>query len=390
MRRILTLTAIILFSILFLSALPVQAQAKSTHVAVISVKNLDSSPQFDYLGGMIQGLLLYDFTRATGVSVIERSHIDTVINEQQLQSTGIINDPASATKVGKLLGVQFLVFCEYVVMGQEALVTVKIISVETGKVSVFTERGRTENIIHLLAEKSCDFLTGSKNSFRSETSDRSLISMKDKTPGSITLYSNIIRAEIFLDNEFAGYTKGNAEIPTELDKLKPGPHTVRVHLGRAWGVIDMPRIRFRDWEETVNVQPGKRHAIRDRTRDFNGQLYDLIQLNRIDINLTDDKISELKKPIEVSFPDRDGKKVSVTINIQPDIAKSVFTVKINYNGQTSTHSAPTEIQKDNRFVFKSGKIQCDIRIDTRRNPVSFTMYIERTDIWQGMFDEEKK
>jgi TolB-like protein len=389
MRRIITLTLFIIMSFIS-SALPSHAQQKNTHIAVISVKNLDSSPQFDYLGGMIQGLLLYDFTRTPGISVIERSHIDTVINEQQLQSSGIVNDPASASKVGKLLGVQFLVFCEYVVMGQEALITIKIISVETGKVTVFTERGRTENIVHLLAENSCAFLTGSKVSFRSTTSDRSLISMKDETPGSIALYSNIVRAEIFLDNEFVGYTKGNAETPTELDKLKPGSHTVRVHLGKAWGVIDLPQIRFRDWEETVNVQPGKRHAIRDHTRDFNGQLYDLILLNRTDIKMTDETMSELKKPIDLSFVDRDGKKVSIIINIQPDIEKSVYTVKINYNGQTSTHTAAAEAKKDNQFIFKSGKIKCDIRIDTRRNPVPFNMLVERTDIWQSMYEEDKK
>jgi TolB-like protein len=390
MRRIITLTVFIVISSIFISDMPLQAQTKSTHIAVISVKNLDSSPQFDYLGGMIQGLLLYDFTRAAGVTVIERSHIDTVINEQQLQSTGLVNDPPNAAKVGKLLGVQFLIFCEYVVMSQEALVTIKIISVETGKVTVFTERGRTENIVHLLAENSCSFLTGSKFSFRSAASDRSLISMKDESPGSIALYSNIVRAEIFLDNEFVGYTKGSAETPIELDKLKPGSHTVRVHLGNAWGVIDVPQIRFRDWEETVNVQPGKRHAVRDRTRDFNGQLYDLIQLNRTDIKMTDDKIAELKKPIDCSFIDREGKKVSVIITILPDIEKSMYTVKINYNGQTTTHTANTEIKKYNEFVFKSGKIKCDIRIDTRRNPVPFYMLVERTDIRQGMYEEDKK
>lgn len=48
------LTSILLF-ILFIPVVYGQ-KSKTVNIALVSVKNLDTSPQFDYLGGMIQGL----------------------------------------------------------------------------------------------------------------------------------------------------------------------------------------------------------------------------------------------------------------------------------------------------------------------------------------------
>jgi TolB-like protein len=375
------------------SPLAPQTQGKSVNIALVSVKNLDSSPQYDYLSGVIQAILLYDYTKTPGITIVDRGSIDRVFGEQQLQSTGIVSNPDNAVKIGKLLGVNFFCSAEYVVMGNEVLITLKFISVDNAKVSVFSERGRTENIIHLIAEKSAAFLTGKQPEFRSTVSDRSLITFKDEAPGSIALHSPLVHAEIFLDNEFAGYTKGNSETPSEFPNLKHGRHTIRVHLGRAWGVIERPAFTFRDWEEHIDVQPGKRHVIKDLTRDFNGQIYDAMRLLDVDVRITGDAQKKISEKFSASFTDREGKKVSIELILNPDFTKPVpvFHPVLTYNGSSEniTPFSP-EAGRDNSYTYTKEKIKIGIQLETRYSPFSFSLRMERTDIRQGMYDEEKK
>lgn len=385
------LTSILLF-VLFIPVAYGQ-KSKTVNIALVSVKNLDTSPQFDYLGGMIQGLLLYDYTKTPGVAVVDRQSLDRVFNEQQLQSTGITGDPDNAAKMGKILGVNFFITVDYVVMGQDVLITEKLIAVETGKVSVISERGGTENTIHAVADKTAEFLTGKVPGFRNEGSDRSLVTLKDEAPGTITLHSPLVHAEIFIDDEFAGYTAGDAEKPLAFGGLKAGKHKIRIHLGNAWGMIDLPAFRFHDWEETVSLQPGKNHVIRDRTREFNGQIYDLMRIYEMSVKLTVDEQKKLNDAISVSFTDREGKKVDVIVMLNPDFSTPVpsFKPMLSYNGSQQKIQAITPVEgKDNDFAFTAGKVKCSLSIDARWPPYKVDFTIERTDIWQGMFDDEKK
>lgn len=385
------LTSILLF-ILFIPVVYGQ-KSKTVNIALVSVKNLDTSPQFDYLGGMIQGLLLYDYTKTPGVAVVDRQSLDRVFNEQQLQSTGITGDPDNAAKMGKILGVNFFITVDYVVMGQDVLITEKLIAVETGKISVISERGGIENTIHAVADKTAEFLTGKVPGFKNEGSDRSLVTLKDEAPGTITLHSPLVQAEIFIDDEFAGYTAGDVEKPLAFGGVKAGKHKIRVHLGNAWGMIDLPAFRFHDWEETVNVQPGKNHVIRDRTRDFNGQIYELMRIYKTSVKLTGEERNKLNDTIPVSFTDREGRKVDVTVMLNPDFSTPVPSFKpvVVYNGSRQKIQTLVPLEnKDNEFVFTVEKIKCSLELDTRLSPNRVEFTIERTDIWQGMFDDEKK
>ena len=295
--------------------------------------------------------------------------------------------------MGKILGVNFFITVDYVVMGQDVLITEKLIAVETGKISVISERGGTENTIHAVADKTAEFLTGKVPGFKNEGSDRSLVTLKDEAPGTITLHSPLVQAEIFIDDEFAGYTAGDVEKPLAFGGVKAGKHKIRVHLGNAWGMIDLPAFRFHDWEETVNVQPGKNHVIRDRTRDFNGQIYELMRIYKTSVKLTGEERNKLNDTIPVSFTDREGRKVDVTVMLNPDFSTPVPSFKpvVVYNGsrQKIQTLVPLE-KKDNEFVFTVEKIKCSLDLDTRLSPNRVEFTIERTDIWQGMFDDEKK
>ncbi len=82
--------------------------------------------------------------------------------------------------------------------------------------------------------------------------------MRDETPGEIHLYSFIINSEIFLDDEFAGYTTGNGRTAIILDDISPGMHKIRTHLDNSFGVVELPEFKFRDWEEEFEVKPGKK------------------------------------------------------------------------------------------------------------------------------------
>ncbi|HNX58751.1 MAG TPA: hypothetical protein PKK43_06615, partial [Spirochaetota bacterium] len=63
---------------------------------------------------------------------------------------------------------------------------------------------------------------------------------------------------------------------------------------------------------------------------------------------------------------------------------------VSYNGSPQKIQALVPVEgKDNEFSFTVGKIKCSLRIDMRWAPYKADFAIERTDIWQGMYDDAK-
>jgi len=76
---------------------------------------------------------------------------------------------------------------------------------------------------------------------------------KQQEPGVVNLFSHIIDARVYVDEEFIGYTSGD---PTVLFimKLTPGKHFVRVQLTKCFGMINLPEITFYDWQGMISIQ----------------------------------------------------------------------------------------------------------------------------------------
>ena len=361
------------------------------NVAFLSIENMNRNPGYDYLQGIVEGLFMYDISTSEGLNLTERSDIENVLNEQKLKMSGIIEDKDTGMHFGEILGADYLLSGGYVFLGEDLLINMKAVNVTTGKAIAFSVRGYTENTIHELAEQVLFALTGEALELVSDDGKRSIISMRDESPGEVHLYSFIKDAEIFLDDEFAGYTTGNGRAAIVIDDISPGVHKIRTHLNNSFGVIDLPEFKFRDWEEKFEVKPGKKIILRDETRHFNDLIYDHIYLVWEGFKVTKSENMPVQRIYNKSFKDRNGENISIefSVNAKPSGDNYLFDVKYEYNGDVNIYEIIPEKGKDTVFEKNIQKTALKIKINDRyegRYEIDCT--VKRIDIKQNMFREK--
>ncbi|MBN1524614.1 MAG: hypothetical protein JW904_09030 [Spirochaetales bacterium] len=365
------------------------SQAKVAKVALLDVDNINRDPRYDYLSGMISGILLYDLSRTEGISIIDRRSLDDVLKEQEL----MLGDMSAKDqiKIGKLLGANHLLRAGFVYLGDEVMVNLTLIDVETSKSIVLSRRGRTENTIHELAEDLVVHLTGQEVVFQSKETDRSIISLKDEKPGSIDIYCNLIRAEIILDGEFTGYSTGDSTKPFTINSVKPGKHLVKVVLSE-FGVVKLPEITFHDWEQEVNVLPGKNHVLRATINTYSYQIANLIDIFRKTIEVTyEEGKSQTSGEYPLSVTDRTGTKIPVLIKLNASLKDETvtFNMVLTFNNREKTNwDFVWKKGEKLDHEFEAGIVKCNVRASGfSPNSARFDIRLKRTDI---AYDEWKK
>jgi hypothetical protein len=384
---------------------PAQTPSGAQHlpaVAILEIANAGMDPRVDYLASIIQGLLAFDIGGRQDISLVDRRNLDAVLKEKELSLSALGQDTDSAAEAGRLAGADWLLSGEYVFLGSDVLLTLSLTDTATAKRVVFRDRGGSENLVHKLAEEVVLRLTGKTASFADPDRSRSLLSLRDETPGSIALFSPIIKAEVYLDEQFVGYTTGDAAIPLVLDKLSPGQHQLRVHLDSSFGVVKLPEVSFHDWETSVDIEPGKRSTLRDATQQFNGILYQLIELDSGSARAYDAESKAGEAPAklafskELSFQDRTGTEIAVHVSAMPRMAGDSltldFTVSIGPKGQEPTTSAfsitlPSGEEGEKEGKTDVGIVKLDATLERRADYWSLDWSVERTDIRQNMWSE---
>jgi TolB-like protein len=289
------------------------AERKVPAIAILEVANAGMDPRVDYLGSIVQGILAFDLGRGEDITLVDRRNLDAALKETELSLSGLAQDPGAAAQAGKLIGADWLLSGEYVFLGSDVLLTLSLTETATAKRVVFRDRGADENLVHKLAEQVARRLTGKAASFAESGRSRSLVSLRDESPGSIAIFSPIINAEVFLDDQFVGYTTGDPTLPLVLDKVPGGEHRLRVHLDSSFG----------DWETLVKVEPDRRATLRDLTRQFNDTLYQLIELGDGELRPAAQKAAsdaldpKLGLSKELLFQDRKGVDVKVALDAKP-------------------------------------------------------------------------
>ncbi|MCX7024448.1 MAG: hypothetical protein NT080_07500 [Spirochaetes bacterium] len=387
------ITAFLLSAVLFsvLPAVPAAAQAKPA-VAFVGVSNAGGDPRYDYLSGILLGIVSFDLS--SEVVLVDRRNLESVISEQELSLTGIAADGAAASKIGKLLNADWILTGDFVALGTEVLFTLTLVDVATSRASVFRDRGSDENVAHRAAEQLVLKLTGRTVKFSDAAARRSILSMRDETPGSIALFSPIIDAEIHVDGEFTGYTTGDAKKPFEIAGLRPGKHRVRVHISREFGVLKLPEITFSDWDVEVDIQGGKRVTLRDETRHFSEQLWRVIELANVDLKAPFTDIEGLRLTREIGYVDRGGIKVPVLIELTSMNTvtglRLELTLKVGGETKAAKLDCPPEAGRLERAAtLAAGNVSVELKLycegDLKRWRV--TLDAIRTDV---SMDEWKK
>lgn len=384
------LLTLLLVSSVFMPTVAV-LNADPVQVAVLGLENLNRDPRYDYLEGMVIGVLMYDLTRVDGIELVERARMDRIMDEQNLRLTGLLNDEDTAKQVGQLAGADALIEGNYAFLGREVIVNLSILMVDNGKTIPISVRGYTENTIHNLAEQIAEALTGTPVILAGIEGERSLLSLSDEEPGSIEFYCNFQQGEIFVDEEFYGYTPGGTT-PTLLEDLSPGEHVIRVEAGANFGEIIWPEVTFQDWERTVNVRADRKSVIRASVYHFNDQLYRgriLIDESwRLEPGVTD-RIALVE---DISYTDRTGREIPVEMRLNGSVVNNLplIILEIDADGESYTwtvDSEPDELDFDEDI----GLLDIDFERDWYSNQYWYiSVDVRRNDIWQGLHRGESR
>jgi TolB-like protein len=115
------------------------AGARAAHAApkpTVAVLYFDYSGKDDQLGLLRKGLaqmMISDLSAVDAIQLVERDRLEEILAELKLGQSNKI-DPASAAKVGKLLGARYLILGGYFDLKNMLRVDARVVEVETGKV----------------------------------------------------------------------------------------------------------------------------------------------------------------------------------------------------------------------------------------------------------------
>lgn len=368
-----------IFLLFIIIGIGLQAEALR-NIGFLSMDNVNGDPQYDYLEGIIRGVLLFDLGSEEELDLVVRSQLDAVLAEQKLRLTGLVTD--DAVELGQLVGADYLITGEYIFLGEEVMVNLSLIDVKSGTSSAYRVRGNTENFLHKLAEDLILDILGKEVRLQGGDGERSIISLRDLEPGSLALFSHLIDAEVLLDGEFVSYTTGNRSYPLILEDLSPGEYTLMIQLAQ-FGVVDLPEFTFRPYEETITIEPGKRLTLRPDIRHYNEWIYaEKVIYNEYWFF---DKLEEHQPSLvneDISYLNRQGEKVEVHLRADLYNGTPGKTMEIYVTYQGEEHKVVLET--DESGYFDKEENIGDINIDLDISRTRFTLKISRTDLWEGM------
>jgi TolB-like protein len=102
-------------------------------LAILYFDNSGGEPDMEKLKKGLADMLISDLSNVSMLNIVERDKLEAILSEQQLSKSKNF-DPATASKVGKLLGAQIILTGGYFDMLGSIRIDARFIDVETGKV----------------------------------------------------------------------------------------------------------------------------------------------------------------------------------------------------------------------------------------------------------------
>jgi TolB-like protein len=133
------------------AATPAPASGAKTRLAVLYFDYDGKSEELTVLRKGLAAMLIADLSASTELVVVERERLQEVLDELKLGASPKV-DAATAAKIGKLLGAQYLVMGRYFDLKGTLMVTARAINVETGAVlrtDSLKAQGKPEDFLDL-------------------------------------------------------------------------------------------------------------------------------------------------------------------------------------------------------------------------------------------------
>jgi TolB-like protein len=102
-------------------------------VAIIYFENSSDDPSLNKLKKGLADMMITDLSNINMLNIVERDRLEAILKEQKLSKSSQV-DPATAAKVGKLLGAQVILTGGYFEMMGSLRIDARFIDVETGKI----------------------------------------------------------------------------------------------------------------------------------------------------------------------------------------------------------------------------------------------------------------
>lgn len=125
-------------------------------IAIIDFENnsIDDAEKYANLGRALSKILINDFFALSKLQVVERERLQYLLDELKLTDEKVggknIMDPASAPRVGKLLGAHSFVFGSFIRLGDVFRLDARLVKTETGEIfKTASVEGESDEIFEL-------------------------------------------------------------------------------------------------------------------------------------------------------------------------------------------------------------------------------------------------
>ncbi|MBI4815388.1 MAG: hypothetical protein HY791_03985 [Deltaproteobacteria bacterium] len=104
-------------------------------VAVLDFDNHTKDPELDVLGRGLADMMVTDLSAVSGIELVERAKLDSVLGELALQK-GKYFDPKTAVSVGKGVGAKYVLLGAIAALAPELRLDIRLVEIATSKIIV--------------------------------------------------------------------------------------------------------------------------------------------------------------------------------------------------------------------------------------------------------------
>ena len=146
--------ALLFFPLLFcLCTSSAKADFQKTKIAVLDFESTGDKLETADMGEILSEWFITSLVKSGRFDVVERAMLRKIISEQQLSTTGAIDEQSAAT-LGKILGVKIVISGYLVKQGDTVEINSRVINVENGSiVAAESIRCNSRNDLHALVEQ---------------------------------------------------------------------------------------------------------------------------------------------------------------------------------------------------------------------------------------------
>lgn len=157
-----------LFALCATLAVPAIANAQADTRPIVAVLSFDNNSigkdarDYDGVSKGIMELLATDLAGNAKFRVVERERVQKILDEQNLTKSGVI-DPATAVRVGKMLGAQYAIYGGFMNTGKQMVLTLHSTDMETSQITNPEKvQGTGDDVLALIAQASSKMATNMK------------------------------------------------------------------------------------------------------------------------------------------------------------------------------------------------------------------------------------